>query len=82
MKAHIFFRPMAPGSENLLFPGDISSDGQIPLSQLKLEAKVQHLSCFAGGMVAIGAKAFNSPDDLTVARKLVEGCIWGYEHGY
>lgn len=78
MKQHIFFRPMAPDADVLL-PGDVSSDGQTPLSELKTEGKAQHLSCFAGGMVALGAKVFNVPEDLDVARKLVDGCLWGYE---
>lgn len=73
---------MTQGGEDVLFAGDISSDGQTPLSQLRTEPKAQHLSCFAGGMVAIGAKIFNNPDELIVARKLVDGCIWGYESGY
>ncbi|GAD94947.1 endoplasmic reticulum mannosyl-oligosaccharide 1,2-alpha-mannosidase, putative [Paecilomyces variotii No. 5] len=80
MKEHIFFRPMTQGAD-VLFPGDISSDGQAPLSQLQTEAKAQHLSCFAGGMVALGARVFDLPEDLDVARKLVDGCLWGYETG-
>lgn len=27
----------------------------------------------------MGAKVFNRPDELVVARKLVDGCIWAYE---
>ena len=34
---------------------------------------------FAGGMVGIGAKIFNRTDELDVARKLVNGCIWAYD---
>jgi mannosyl-oligosaccharide alpha-1,2-mannosidase len=30
-------------------------------------------------MVALGAKIFNRTDDLDVARKLVDGCIWAYD---
>jgi hypothetical protein len=30
-------------------------------------------------MVGIGAKIFNRTDDLDVARKLVNGCIWAYD---
>ncbi|KAK0110441.1 hypothetical protein ONS96_002052 [Cadophora gregata f. sp. sojae] len=40
---------------------------------------MQHLSCFAGGMVAIASKVFENEDDLKLARKLVEGCLWAYE---
>lgn len=82
MKSHIFFRAMTPDDANVLFPGDVSSDGGTPLSQLKTEPRAQHLSCFAGGMVALGAKVFGQPDDLDVAQQLVDGCIWGYENGH
>jgi mannosyl-oligosaccharide alpha-1,2-mannosidase len=73
---------MTPNDANVLFPGDISSNGKIPLSQLKTEPRAQHLSCFAGGMVALGAKVFGQPDDLQVAQQLVDGCIWGYKNGH
>lgn len=45
----------------------------------------QHLTCFAGGMFALGARALRSsldPDiyseDMGVARRLTDGCIWSY----
>jgi len=79
IKRHIFYRPMTQGGEDVLLSGDVWSDGQTPTSQLRTEAKSQHLSCFAGGMVAIGAKIFDNAHELAVARKLVDGCIWGYE---
>jgi mannosyl-oligosaccharide alpha-1,2-mannosidase len=41
---------------------------------------VQHLGCFAGGMVAIGSKIFNKKQDMATAWKMVEGCLWGYEN--
>lgn len=72
---------MTKDGQDVLFPGDISSNGKIPLSELKPEPKAQHLGCFAGGMVALGAKIFKNTEDLDVARKLVEGCLWGYETG-
>lgn len=44
-----------------------------------LEPSCQHLVCFAGGMVRIAAKVFDRPDDLLIARKLVDGCLWAYQ---
>lgn len=81
IKNHIFYRPMTKGDEDVLLSGEISSDGQTPISQLRTEAKAQHLGCFAGGMVAIGAKIFDNAEELVIARKLVDGCLWGYETG-
>ncbi|PGH14197.1 hypothetical protein AJ79_03170 [Helicocarpus griseus UAMH5409] len=76
---NILFRPMTKGGENILFPGDVSSDGNTPVTQLVTEPKAQHLGCFAGGMVGLGAKAFRNEKEMDIARKLVEGCLWGYE---
>lgn len=75
-KKHLFFRAMVPHNQNILMPGDarISSAGSI-----KLEPNGQHLACFAGGMVGLGAKIFNRTADLDVARKLVDGCVWAYD---
>lgn len=75
-KQHLFFRPLNSKGLDLLLPGDarISAAGSV-----KLEPDGQHLACFAGGMVAIGAKIFNRTDELDTARKLVDGCIWAYE---
>lgn len=81
MKKHIFFRPMTKDGQDILHPGDVSWVEQDGESAPKIEPKAQHLSCFAGGMVALGAKVFGRLEDLSVARKLVEGCIWGYESG-
>jgi mannosyl-oligosaccharide alpha-1,2-mannosidase len=80
MKRNIFFRPMVPNNEDILFAGSVDSDGHTPVDKLTTQPRAQHLGCFAGGMVALAAKVFESPADLETARKLVEGCLWGYEH--
>ncbi|KAF2103275.1 seven-hairpin glycosidase [Rhizodiscina lignyota] len=79
MKQNIFYRPMTENGANIRFPGQVNSDGRANVSLLKPEPQAQHLSCFAGGMVGIGAKIFASDEDLTLAKRLVEGCLWGYE---
>jgi mannosyl-oligosaccharide alpha-1,2-mannosidase len=75
-KRHLFFRPRTPQNKDILISGDarISSAGSV-----KLEPNGQHLACFTGGMVALGAKIFNQTEDLNIARKLVDGCTWAYE---
>lgn len=75
-KAHIIFRPMVPGTNDILMSGIFLVNGP---SQYALEPEGQHLSCFVGGMMAIASKIFSKPDDLAVARKLVDGCIWAYD---
>jgi mannosyl-oligosaccharide alpha-1,2-mannosidase len=70
---------MTQGGEDILFPGKVVSDGRISNPIIRTDSEAQHLACFAGGMVAIGSKIFNNVDDMDVARKLVEGCLWAYE---
>lgn len=79
MKQHIFYRPMLPNMDDVLFSGQVNSDGKTPASQLQTEPQVQHLACFVPGMVAIGAKLFSSEADMEIAEKLVKGCLWAYE---
>ncbi|RFU29244.1 hypothetical protein B7463_g7103, partial [Scytalidium lignicola] len=78
MRRNIFYRPMTPNGEDIRFAGLVTSNGATPVDNLKTEAQAQHLGCFAGGMVAIAAKTFEN-DDLELAKKLVNGCLWAYE---
>ncbi len=76
VKRDLLFRPMTKENKDILFSGDLWRN---TLDQMVLEPKTGHLTCFTGGMVGIGARIFNTPEDLTIARKLVDGCIWAYE---
>lgn len=75
-KKHLFFRPLNPKNEDILISGElrVSGDGRIDLT-----SKGQHLGCFVGGMVGIGSKIFNRSDELEIAKKLTNGCVWAYE---
>jgi mannosyl-oligosaccharide alpha-1,2-mannosidase len=75
-KKHLFFRPMNPQNQNLLVSGSVRTS---TANTIELDPEGQHLACFAGGMVALGARVFNRTDELDVARKLVDGCIWAYD---
>lgn len=77
-KSKLFFRPLTHDNRNILVPGTIKrSPGRSKVAQLV--PHVEHLGCFAGGMVALAAKIFQKPDDLETARELVDGCLWAYE---
>ncbi|KAI4252260.1 MAG: hypothetical protein LQ352_004392 [Teloschistes flavicans] len=78
VQKHIFFRPMTPDNADILFPTGIRVN--INADKIKPDYTIQHLGCFTGGMVGIGAKIFDRPDDLRTARQLVDGCIWAYNH--
>lgn len=80
MKEHIFYRPMLPEMNDILFAGSKTSDGKTPLDHLIIDARMEHLTCFVPGMIAIGSELFNSGVDMGLADKLVQGCMWAYEN--
>ncbi|KAL8745410.1 MAG: hypothetical protein Q9190_002436 [Brigantiaea leucoxantha] len=77
-KQHIFFRPMLPGNPDILVSGGARVNGYA--ERVNREGKGQHLGCFTGGMVGLGAKIFSRDEEMKVARKLTDGCIWAYNH--
>ena len=77
MKQILFFRPMTPGNHDILISGNVRYLTASHATQR--DPQGQHLGCFAGGMVGIGAKLFDRANELSIARKLVDGCIWAYD---
>ncbi|KAK3691196.1 hypothetical protein LTR37_018784 [Vermiconidia calcicola] len=75
-KERLFFQPLNPNNDRMLISGTINRNSA---SNVKLVPQGQHLSCFAGGMVALAAKVFNQPEELDTARQLVDGCLWAYD---
>ena len=75
-KRNLFFRPMTFDNLDILMSGSATSDSSS--QEVRIEPTAQHLACFAGGMVGIASKLIGPVEDLTIARKLVDGCIWGY----
>jgi len=75
IKKSAFFRPLIPDNRDILLSGKLKAS---KASRINLDPQMQHLTCFAGGMVALGAKLFNEPNDVIIARKLVDGCVWAY----
>lgn len=78
-KKHLLFRPMIPDSKRELLIAGTTRRTIYGNNEFKLDAEGQHLTCFLGGVYAVGSKIFNRPDDLVVAKKLVDGCVWAYE---
>ena len=74
---HIFFQPMLPDGADVLISGSASVGDK---AGIRSRAEGQHLGCYAGGMVGIAGKIFKHPEHIYMARKLVDGCIWAYEH--
>ena len=74
---NIFFQPMVPDNKDILMSGAVTVDSN---TRNRLSPQGQHLGCYTGGMVAIGAKIFDKPEQMNTARKLVDGCIWAYDN--
>ena len=74
-KTHLFWGALNPDNLDIL----VSAAVKVEDNNIKLKAQGQHLTCFVGGMLAIGAQIFERPDDLAIARKLVDGCTWAYQ---
>lgn len=81
VKKYLLFRPMIPEEgRGILLSGEVSTSGKLDdKSDVKLKAESTHLTCFVGGMFAMGAKIFNREGDLALAEKLTDGCVWAYE---
>ncbi|KAJ8104619.1 hypothetical protein OPT61_g10660 [Boeremia exigua] len=80
VKEHLLFRPMLPKEDDILYSGKfnvLSAKGDPFVGEL--EPENAHLTCFAGGMFGMGAKIFDRPEDLEIAKKLTEGCIYAYD---
>jgi mannosyl-oligosaccharide alpha-1,2-mannosidase len=89
-KEKLLFRVMVPdesreiyvsGTYKVVGSGAIGDDDDetTPHFEGTLHTTGSHLTCFAGGMYALGAKVFSRPQDLAVAEKLTDGCFWAYE---
>ncbi|KAG2207217.1 hypothetical protein INT47_012270 [Mucor saturninus] len=58
-------------------------DGRIPQFARMCTYNLKELhTCFAPGMLAMGAKIFNRPDDMQVAKGLLDTCVHMYRSSY
>lgn len=77
VREHLLFAPMTPSKLDMLVSGSLSVDKKTKKRTfLPYQA---HLTCYAGGQFALGAKLFDMPDDIRIAGLLTEGCIWAYQ---
>lgn len=77
-KKHLFRRGLNEHNIPILFSGDVRITGSRSETKVITTPKAQHLTCFAGGMVGLGAKLFNIAGDMAVAKQLTDGCVWSY----
>ncbi|KAI8358642.1 glycoside hydrolase [Mortierella sp. GBAus27b] len=62
------------GSKDYAILGTVYSTSKIPYPDMA------HLACFMSGSFAMGAKYFDRPKDMVVAKQIAEGCYLGYHH--
>lgn len=77
VKKWLLFRPMTPDGADILFSAKLTTSGHPDVDANRM-FEVPHLTCFLGGMFALGSKVFGLEPDLEVARKLTDGCVWAY----
>lgn len=72
---NLFFRPMIPGDEDILISGNCDVlDGEA-----QLDPESEHLSCFIGGLYALGGRLFSDDEYLDLGAKLARGCAYAYK---
>ncbi|KAL5120318.1 hypothetical protein ACEQ8H_001876 [Pleosporales sp. CAS-2024a] len=71
----LFFRPMIPEEYDILISGncDVLAGGP------RLDPESEHLSCFIGGLYALGGRLFNSDKYLDIGKRLARGCAYAYD---
>ncbi|KAF9888364.1 hypothetical protein FE257_008797 [Aspergillus nanangensis] len=79
-REHLVFRPMIKGDRDVRFLSTAKvSNRKSGSDRIAMAYEGTHLSCFAGGMFAMGAKIFGIEKDMDLAAKLTDGCVWAYE---
>ncbi|RDA89146.1 hypothetical protein CP532_2227 [Ophiocordyceps camponoti-leonardi (nom. inval.)] len=72
---HFFFRPMLPGREDVLLPGNIN----MGLSRPILDPETEHLACFLGALFALAGRLLDRSDYVDLGDKLTRGFILAYK---
>ncbi|KAH8881177.1 glycoside hydrolase family 47 protein [Thozetella sp. PMI_491] len=76
---HNIYRPMIPDNKDILISGQVDASTKDGKNTTTLVPLSQHLTCFAGGMFALGSRLFGLDDHMALGEKLTDGCIWVYK---
>lgn len=83
VRKYLLFRPMIKENRDVRFAATVAVSDPDPEEGgerlLDYQYEGTHLTCFAGGMFAVGAKLFGLDGDMDIAAKLTDGCVWAYE---
>ncbi|KAM0234646.1 hypothetical protein ACHAP5_009997 [Fusarium lateritium] len=75
VKKNLLYRPMLPEQNDILFSGDV----RVNDNKIELSTESQHLTCFTGGMFALGGKLLEIEEYVKIGEKLARGCGWAYK---
>lgn len=75
----LLFKPMADDDWEVLFPAKVSTNSR-ENDDLEPQFEITHLTCFIGGMYALGGKIFEREMDVELAKQLTDGCVWAYQN--
>jgi mannosyl-oligosaccharide alpha-1,2-mannosidase len=73
-RKYLIFRPMVPDEADILFSGQVLSNGNI----IDLQTETQHLTCFVGGMYALSGRLLSFDHGVATGARLARGCAWAY----
>ena len=76
IQKHLIFKPMTADGRDIRIAGQAAVDYD---NNIVPEPQGQHLTCFVGGMVGLGSRAFEQSGNMDLARKLTDGCTWAYD---
>ena len=80
----LLFKPMTPDERDILVSGvlKVSPNYSTPEDHRqwleRFTPEIEHLTCFAGGMFALGGVLFDKEEHITIGSKLTDGCVWAY----
>ncbi|KAM5352026.1 hypothetical protein ACJ41O_004749 [Fusarium nematophilum] len=75
----LLYRPMIKDDGwDIFFTGKITTSSRGD-SEWAVSYEMTHLTCFIGGMYALGGKIFGRDGDIDKAKKLTDGCVWAYQ---
>ncbi|KAL4910776.1 hypothetical protein BDW74DRAFT_2475 [Aspergillus multicolor] len=82
VREQLVYQPMLKNNRDVRFLATVTMTKEldaVPPGRTIFSYEGTHLTCFAGGMFAIGAKLFGIEKDLKLGSQLTDGCVWAYE---
>jgi mannosyl-oligosaccharide alpha-1,2-mannosidase len=73
---HSLLHPMnKKNRSDLLIPGALRFEE----NRITVQPELQHLTCFSGGMFALGGRLLQNTTHVSIGRQLTNACVWAYD---